>query len=70
MERGEAIEKIRGKCNEISAGITGIHPLVSALGEPMAQAEILKALFELTKQVEIVKKQALKLSKGDDSKLL
>ena len=50
--------------------MTGIHPLVSSLADALAQAEVLKALFELTKQVEVVKKHLLKLEKRDDSSLV
>lgn len=47
-----------------------MHPLVGSLKEPAAQGEILRALFELTKQVEVVKKHLLKLEKGDNSTLV
>ena len=47
-----------------------MHPSVKQLGNPAAQGEILKALFELTKQVEVVTKQLLRLEKQDDSTVL
>jgi hypothetical protein len=40
------------------------------LNAPPAQAEILKALFELTKQVEVVKKHLIRLEKDDGSTLV
>jgi hypothetical protein len=43
---------------------------VPKLGDAAAQGEIYKALFELTKQVEVVKKHLLKLEKRDDSTVL
>ena len=70
MERTAAIQEIRDKTNQIASIITGIHPLVPKLTDPATQGELLKALFELTKQVEVVKKHLLKLEKGDDSALL
>jgi hypothetical protein len=70
MERSAAIQEIREKINNVAAGITAIHPLVPSLSDAPTQVELLKALFELTKQVEVVKKHLLKLEKRDDSSLL
>lgn len=61
---------MRATCNELSAGITRLHPQVPKLGVPAAQGEILKALFELTKQVEVVKKHLIRLEKEDGSTLV
>ena len=61
---------MREKANQIAEAVTRMHPLVPTLGYPDAQHEIYKALYELTKQVEIVKKQLLKVEKGDSSSLL
>jgi hypothetical protein len=47
-----------------------MHPLVPKLGDAAAQGEILRALFELTRHVEVVKKHLLKVEKRDDSALL
>jgi hypothetical protein len=70
MDRATAISEIRASCNVISAGVTSIHPLLPGLGDEPTKAEIIKALFELTKAVEIVKKQVMRLEKRDDSALL
>jgi hypothetical protein len=70
MEQKEAIQKLRGEVNKIAATVTAMHPLVPGLADPPTQAELLKALYELTKNVEVVKKQLLKLEKRDDSALL
>lgn len=70
MERNAAIQKIREQANQIAANVTTIHPLVPALADPPTQGELLKALYELTKSVEVVKKQLLKLEKRDDSSVL
>jgi hypothetical protein len=67
MERPEAISAIRERTNQIAATITAIHPLVPKLADPATQNELLKAVFELTKQVEVVKKHLLKLEKRDES---
>lgn len=47
-----------------------MHGDAKLLESPPAQAEILKALFELTKQVEVVKKHLIRLQKGDGSTLV
>jgi len=70
MDRTTAIQQIRTACNQLSAGITSIHPLVGGLADQPTQDEIFKALFELTKNVETVKKQLLRLEKRDESGLL
>ncbi|MEK0446900.1 MAG: hypothetical protein RLZZ399_2221 [Verrucomicrobiota bacterium] len=61
MDRSTAQQQLRAACNQISAQVTQMHQGVPALSEPTTQAEILKALFELTKQVEVVKKQLIRL---------
>ena len=70
MSPTEAIGELRARSNDISRVITAMHPVVKQLGNPVVQGEILKALFELTKQVEVVKKQLLRLEKQDDSTVL
>ncbi|MEY2598110.1 MAG: hypothetical protein RLZZ142_369 [Verrucomicrobiota bacterium] len=70
MDRPAALEKLRTNCNQIAALITQMHPAVPALSDAGAQGEILKALFEFTKQVEVVKKHLLRLEKGDGSSLV
>jgi hypothetical protein len=70
MERSAAIQKIREQTNQIAANVTAIHPRVPGLADPPTQGELLKALYELTKSVEVIKKQLLKLEKRDDSSAL
>lgn len=70
MDRNTAIQQIRTACNQLSAGVTSIHPLLPALDDEATKSEVVKALFELTKNVEIVKKQIMRLEKKDDSALL
>ena len=70
MERNDAIKEIRDRIHQISAQVTAIHPLTPKLADPPTQTELFKALFELTKQVEVVKKHLLRLEKRDDSTLL
>ncbi|MEO8354019.1 MAG: hypothetical protein ABI680_20005 [Chthoniobacteraceae bacterium] len=70
MDRAAATSEIRQACNTIAGGVTAIHPLLPALDDDATKAEIVKALFEITKNVEVVKKQVMRLEKRDDSALL
>ncbi len=70
MDKAAAIKQIRDVCNNVSRELMRIHPAVPALAEKEAQDEIFKTLFELTKQVEIIKKRLAKLEAKDDSALL
>jgi hypothetical protein len=65
-----AVSEMRSRADQISKLVTELHPLTAKLGKPETQNEILRALFELTRQVEIVKKQLLRVEKDDSSKLL
>jgi hypothetical protein len=47
-----------------------IHPALPGLDDDATKAEIVKALFEITKNVEVVKKQVMRLEKRDESTLL
>jgi hypothetical protein len=69
MDRITAIQQIRSACNQLSSGITSLHPLLPPLDDEPTKAEIVKALFELTKNVEVIKKQIMRLEKRDDSAL-
>ena len=70
MDKAAAIKQIRDVCNNVSRELMRIHPAVPALAEKEAQDEIFKTLFELTKQIEIIKKRLAKLEVKDDSALL
>ena len=70
MDRPTAIQGIRTACTEIAGKVTGIHPLTPGLADQATQDEVFKALYELTKNVETVKKLLLKLERRDDSAAL
>ena len=67
METGAAIAQIRQACNNIAIELMRIHPAVPALGDKAIQDEIYKVLFELTKQVEVIKKRLAKLEAGTET---
>ena len=70
MDRTEAIAKIRDQAQQIASGVTALHPLLDPLADEPTKAEIVKAMFEITRAVETVKKQVMRLEKRDDSALL
>ena len=70
MDRATASPQIREHCNTVAMAVMKIHPLLNALGDDATKGEIVKALFEITKNVEVVKKQVMRLEKRDDSALL
>jgi hypothetical protein len=70
MDRSTAIQTLREHCLKLAAGVTAMHPAVPGLSDKETQDEIYKALFALTKEVETVKKQLLKLERKDSSALL
>ena len=67
MNVKEALEQLREHSNNISQQVTAMHPIVPKLENADAQNEIFRALFELTRQVEIVKKHLIKVGKMDHS---
>jgi hypothetical protein len=70
VEKTVIVPEFREKVNQIGTLITSLHALVPKLNDSPTQNEVLRALFELTKQVEVIKKHLLKLEKRDDSALL
>ncbi len=57
-----ALNEIKKSCNAISAELIRLTPAVGYLGNPAVQDELIKALYQLTKDVEIIKKLARKLN--------
>jgi hypothetical protein len=68
MDRDAAIAHIRKACNSISIELMKINPAVSALDDKEAQDEIYRTVFELTKEVETIKKRLAKLERSDESR--
>jgi len=70
VDKPTAIRQIRDVCNNLSRELMRLHPAVPSLADKEAQAEIYKTIFELTKNVETIKKRLAKLEAKDDSALL
>ena len=64
-----ATEQIKTACNAISVEMMKILPATAALGNKEVQDEIIKAQYQLTKDVETIKKLLRKL-KSDDQPVL
>ena len=64
MDTPTAIGQMRQACKNIGLELMRMHPAVPPLAEKTAQDEIYKALFEITKQVEVIKKQIGRLEAG------
>jgi hypothetical protein len=70
VDRNAALQELRQNAHEIAARVTAMHPVVPRLGDAATQGEVIRALFELTKQVEVVKKHLIRLEKDDGSTLV
>ncbi len=70
LDRPAATEQIRSVCNNIARELMKIHPAVPALKDEETQKVIYETLYELTKNVETIKKKLNRLAATDDSKLL
>ncbi len=70
MDRTAGIAQIRQACKGIALELMKIHPAVPALADKETQDEIYKMLFELTREVEVIKKRLGKLEAKDNSTAL
>lgn len=63
-------EQLREACLRIASAVTAMHPLANRVEDTAARGEILRALFEVTRNIEVVKKQLQRAERRDDSILL
>ena len=70
MDRAAAIQQIREACKTIALQMMKIAPALPKLGDAETQADCVKAAYELTIQLEIIKKKIGRLERADDSSLL
>ena len=68
MDRDTAVAQIRKACHGISLELMKINPAVYSLDDKDAQDEIYRTVFELTKEVETIKKRLAKLERSDESR--
>ena len=67
MDRPTSISQIKKACANIASELMKIHPAVPGLGDRSAQDEIIKAIFQLTKELETIKKKIAAVEKQEDT---
>ncbi|MCB1227307.1 MAG: hypothetical protein KDK99_15925 [Verrucomicrobiales bacterium] len=70
MERAAAIQQIRDACKAIALQFMKIHPALPHLGDAEMQGDCIKAVHEMTVQLETIKKKVGRLERADESTLL
>ena len=70
MERPAAIAQIREAAKQIALQFMKIHPALPGLNDAETMGDCIKAVHEMTVQLEIIKKKIGKLERSDDSTLL
>jgi len=70
MIREEAITKIEGACKTIALEMMKITPAARHPGDEATTGDIVKAAYQLTIQLEVIKKKLIQLKGRDDSTLL
>ena len=67
MEREEAIRQVQDICKQIALQLMKIHPCLPHLKDEETQSAILKASYQLTIELETIKKKLIQLQRRDDS---
>ncbi len=67
MTRDEAIERIEGACKTIALEMMKITPAARGLGDEDTTAAVVKAAYQLTIELEVIKKKLIQLKGRDDS---
>ena len=66
MNRAEASEKIKAHCKTIALEMMDLNPIITHLDDQETQEALFEASYELTKQLEIIKKRVIKLERRGD----
>ena len=67
MNRDEASTQIKDACRVIARELMRLNPAIRDLTDKPTEDALYEAVYELTKQGEIVKKKVIKLENRDDS---
>ena len=67
MNRAEASEKIKAHCKTIALEMMDLNPIITHLDDQETQEALFEASYELTKQLEIIKKRVIKLERRGDA---
>ena len=66
MDRAEASDKIKTHCKTIALEMMDLNPAITHLDDQETQEALFEASYELTKQLEIIKKRVIKLERRGD----
>ena len=64
MDPTDASEEIKERCVTIAREMMHLNPAIGALDDKETQEAVYEASYELTKQLEIIKKRVIKLERG------
>lgn len=67
MTREEAIQKIEDACKVIALEMMKVTPAARQLDDEETTADVVKAAYQLTIELEVIKKKLIKLKGQDDS---
>lgn len=67
MDRAEASEKIKDHCKTIALEMMDLNPAITHLDDEETQKALFEASYELTKQLEIIKKRVIILERRGDA---
>lgn len=70
MSQEDAIAKIEDACKIIALEMMKITPAARQLEDEQTTADIVKASYQLTIELEVIKKKLIQLKGRDDSSLL
>ena len=68
MNRHEASEKIKECCKTIALEMMELNPAIASLDDSQTQEALFEASYELTKQLEVIKKCVIKLERRDGAR--
>ena len=68
MGRHEASKKIKGCCKTIALEMMELNPTIASLDDSETREALFEASYELTKQLEIIKKRVIKLERRDGAR--
>jgi len=66
MNQEEASEKIKDHCKIIALEMMDLNPAITYLDDQETQEALFEASYELTKQLEVIKKRVIKLQRHND----
>lgn len=67
MNREESIRTIEGACKTVALEMMKVTPAARGLDDEQTTADIVKAAYQLTIELEVIKKKLIQLKGRDDS---